>query len=462
MGNSGSAIGTRKESVLRSSLARKSLAWAAKTALVVAGLSMATGCGSFLDPSKSLIDPSEMGRYNHDYLALAIMNDLSTYGSGIREEDEQFLNATDPKPEDNVASDADYVVGKNDLLSVTITDLVGIGVETTKTTRVSESGNISLPLVGQIKAIGLTEAELEQAIAAKYSEAKLIEKAQVSVTVNEARGRAFSILGAIGAPGQYAIVNSDFRILDALVLARDQQTVGADYMYIIRKVDTGTPAGGAKPATPKGPTTNPGSDVFEPRSAADQLNGPVHLQTAGRDKVTTVAGQPTHSKFSGFQQPGPPSDKRVIRIPLAPLRNGDLKYNIVVRPQDMIIVPQPTIGEYYMGGHVGRVGVYSLTGRKITLKQAIVSAGMLDQVAIPQRTDIIRRTGPDQEVYVRVDLAKIFAGEQSDLFLKPNDIVQVGTNGLAPFLAAVRGAFRFTYGFGFLYDKNFADDNNNN
>jgi len=426
----------------------------------MAGLTLSTGCGTFLDPSKSLIDPGEMGRYDKDSLVLPILSDLSTLGSGVKEYEDQFLNASDPKPDDLIASDADYVVGKNDLLSVTINDLVGIGIETTKTTRVSESGNISLPLVGQIKATGLTEAELEQAIADAYNKAKLIDKAQVSVTVNEARGRAFSIIGASGASGQYAIVNSDFRVLDALVLSREAPVAGADYLYIIRKVDSG-PTPGVKPAPGKTPSTNPGQDVFEPRSMAKPMHEPVLLQTAGSEKVTTVAGQPAQ-KFTGFEQPGPASDKRVIKIPLVPLRNGDLKYNVIIRPQDMVIVPPPVLGEFYMGGHVARVGVYSLTGRKITLKQAIISAGMLDQVAIPQRTDIVRRTGPDQEIYVRVDLAKIFSGEQSDLFLKPNDIVQVGTNAVAPFLAAVRGAFRFTYGFGFLYDRNFYDNNNNN
>jgi hypothetical protein len=54
-----------------------------------------------------------------------------------------------------------------------------------------------------------------------------------------------------------------------------------------------------------------------------------------------------------------------------------------------------------------------------------------------------------------VNLAKVFRGQQPDVFLKPYDIVQVGTNLPAPFLAAVRNAFRITYGFGFLYDRNY-------
>jgi len=57
---------------------------------------------------------------------------------------------------------------------------------------------------------------------------------------------------------------------------------------------------------------------------------------------------------------------------LSRLKQGDLRYNIVVRPDDLIVVrPRPS-AEYYMGGHVARVGVYSLTGRKITLTQAVI------------------------------------------------------------------------------------------
>jgi len=76
--------------------------------------------------------------------------------------------------------------------------------------------------------------------------------------------------------------------------------------------------------------------------------------------------------------------------------------------------------------------------------------------------DIIRRIGQDREVFARVDLDKVFAGLQPDIYLKPNDIVRVGTNALQPFIASFRNAFRITYGFGFLYDRNYAPDNNNN
>lgn len=168
-----------------------------------------------------------------------------------------------------------------------------------------------------------------------------------------------------------------------------------------------------------------------------------------------VVPPPADSGFA-FSAPKPDSDTRIIRVPLERLQRGELQYNVVVRPNDTIIIPSPRVGEYYMGGHVQRSGVYSLTGRQITLKQAIISAGMLDPLAWPERTEVIRRVGKDREMFVRVNLPKIFAGEQPDIYLRPYDTVNVGTNALAPFLASIRGAFRLTYGFGFIYDRNFA------
>ena len=122
----------------------------------------------------------------------------------------------------------------------------------------------------------------------------------------------------------------------------------------------------------------------------------------------------------------------------------------------MIIVPPPLTGEYYMEGHINRAGVYSLTARNITLKQAVAAAGGYDQLATPARAEIIRRIGTDREVYARVDLDKVGSGLQPDIYLKPNDIVRVGTNMFEPFIASFRSAFRITYGFGFLYDRNYA------
>jgi hypothetical protein len=186
--------------------------------------------------------------------------------------------------------------------------------------------------------------------------------------------------------------------------------------------------------------------------------------SAQRTPAGAAAGaRPAQAGAAGgfeFNDLAPPPQVRVIRVSLEELRKGNLDQNVVIRARDTLYVPPAEFGTYYMGGHVGRPGAYTLSGQRVTLKQAIIAASMLDPLAIPQRTDVIRRLGPDREVWVRMDLAKLFAGRQPDVFIKPDDQVLVGTNAIAPYLAALRNAFRFTYGAGFIYDRNFAYDRN--
>ena len=441
------------------SSARRDSRWAKRSlvgAALLAAAALLGGCDTM-----SFIDPSEMGRYQKAPLQKPILSSLSSIDRAIDDPTDQFANSTEVRPEDLVVVPSDYVIGKSDLIDVSITNLVQEGVESTKVTRVSESGNISLPLVGQIHAEGLTEDQLQTAIAAAYHNANLIQSAQVSVTVAEQQARAFSLLGAVNQPGRYGITQSDFRLLDALVMARDVLP-NVDTIYVIRQNSSEpgyapkTPPASTPSVTPSPltPPTGTGSDSLAPRSQGPAAPSHIALMSAAGSGGEGYSA-PDSSGFA-FAAPQAPSETRIIRIPLDPLKNGDLRYNIVIRPQDMVIAPQPVIGEYYMGGHVLRVGVYSLSARQITLKQAVIGAGMLDGFAIPQRTDIIRRVGAEREVYCRINLDAIFAGTEPDLFLKPYDEVMVGTNALAPFIAAVRGGFRLTYGFGFLYDRNFS------
>ncbi|MCK4625092.1 MAG: hypothetical protein KAV00_07275, partial [Phycisphaerae bacterium] len=41
--------------------------------------------------------------------------------------------------------------------------------------------------------------------------------------------------------------------------------------------------------------------------------------------------------------------------------------------------------------------------------------------------------------------------------LKPNDVIAVGSYWAATPLAVWRNAFRITYGFGFIYDRNYSE-----
>jgi protein involved in polysaccharide export with SLBB domain len=148
---------------------------------------------------------------------------------------------------------------------------------------------------------------------------------------------------------------------------------------------------------------------------------------------------------------------RIIAINLDLLKKGDYRQNIVIRENDIIQIPSLEIGEFFMMGEVLRPGAYSLTGRKVTIKMALASAGNLGPLSWPENSVLIRRIGKNQEQMIPIDIEGILRGTEADIFLKPNDIVAVGTNWSATFLAVMRNAFRMTYGFGFIYDRNFAD-----
>src|SRR5690606_19884676 len=97
---------------------------------------------------------------------------------------------------------------------------------------------------------------------------------------------------------------------------------------------------------------------------------------------------------------------------------GDPQYNVVIRPRDVIRVPLPNAGEYYVGGNVQNPGTYQLTGRQVTVKQAIVSAGGFGPLAEPSRANLVRRLAGDEEQTIQIDLDAILSGETPDFYLR--------------------------------------------
>jgi polysaccharide export outer membrane protein len=507
--------------------------WYALVPLACLSLLLAlTGCDSTVGEVNDYAAPAEpqirpLGGKN---LVVPI---LTTLDRSVEEPSTAYSQAEDVTPADLVPIYSDYRIGKNDVVSVTIFDLMGEGTgEVPKVVRVSETGMISLPFIGPVKADGLTEHELEDAVAKAYEDANLIKKARVTVTVAEARARTFSVMGNVGASGEFELTRPDYRMLDAMVAAHGPTvSVGVDYCYVIRKLSSEKmpePEENESPATPAPatqPTTPPGDLLAPPPGPQSHVDSPIPQRAMFMDQTTTpsnnngllapgsdegangvIEGKPAPSPDQNnntpatpapapapqpetpapvtppeqpeqpavppaptgestgqfeFNAPKEPSDERVIRVPIWRLQHyGELKYNIVIRPGDMIVVPDPVTGVYYMGGHFLRSGVYSLTGIPVTIKEAWIAAGGGDDLAIPRRSEIIRQLGNDKEVFVRMDLTKIMGGEVPDIYLKPNDIVFVGTNIGAPFIAAVRNSFRLDYGFGFLYDRNFGSQSN--
>lgn len=223
----------------------------------------------------------------------------------------------------------------------------------------------------------------------------------------------------------------------------------------------------AAPAAAAQPASKPPIDLVDDRQVGTNpatgsgtggwqfINGQ-WVQTAGNASGASAQGG---AAAPGGQRPSDLLTQRVIEVPLAPLLAGSAAHNIVIRPGDVIRVPSAAEGLVYMGGQVNRPGPYTLPAvGKLTLTRAVVSAGGLGSLAIPERVDIIRFVGPDRQAMVRVNLRAIEEGTQPDILLKADDRVNVGTNFWAFPLAVTRQGFRASYGYGFILDRNFGFD----
>jgi len=97
---------------------------------------------------------------------------------------------------------------------------------------VDGSGNVQLPLIGQVHAAGLTLHLFEQAIAAKLSAGYLINP---KVNADIVTYRPFTILGEVNKPGEYPY-QSGMSVLNAVALGGGYTyRADQDDVYIRRK-----------------------------------------------------------------------------------------------------------------------------------------------------------------------------------------------------------------------------------
>lgn len=92
--------------------------------------------------------------------------------------------------------DTSYALGSSDRLRVTVFGQPDLSGEF----EVDGRGSISMPLVGQIQALGLSTVELENTIAASLAEGYVLDP---RVSVEVINYRPFYILGEVGRPGEY-------------------------------------------------------------------------------------------------------------------------------------------------------------------------------------------------------------------------------------------------------------------
>jgi polysaccharide biosynthesis/export protein len=134
----------------------------------------------------------------------------------------------DPRSPDMSAA---YQIGPEDLLDISVWK----NVELSRVVPVRPDGKVSLPLVNDIQAAGLTPTELRDRITTKLAE--YIPAPEVSVMVREVHSRKVAVVGAVKMPGRYEM-KSPMTVLEAIALAQGLTDFASrDRIVVLRDVD---------------------------------------------------------------------------------------------------------------------------------------------------------------------------------------------------------------------------------
>jgi len=165
--------------------------WAVACSVPLAGLLLIPfpGCSSM---------PARTGGH-------ADLGGTSTSGAGAANSAVTFMSPT-------VFSGPMYRIGPEDILHVSVWDNKELSLDVV----VRPDGKISVPLIQDIQAEGLTAAELADRIHSGLL--AYLKEPQVSVVVKQVNAPKFYVIGNIAKPGTYPL-RGDMSILQALSLA---------------------------------------------------------------------------------------------------------------------------------------------------------------------------------------------------------------------------------------------------
>lgn len=127
-----------------------------------------------------------------------------------------------------------YVIGENDVLSIDVWK----EKEISRQIPVRPDGKISLPLIGEIQASGLTPLALQNNITQQLK--AYIDNPEVTVIVDDPRSHQFNIVGQVARPGTYPLSES-MSVLDAIAGAGGFKDFAKETkIYVLRPAQGGT------------------------------------------------------------------------------------------------------------------------------------------------------------------------------------------------------------------------------
>lgn len=248
-------------------------------------------------------------------------------------------------------SAADYVIGPQDTLMIQVFDQPDLGGRYT----VETDGTFSFPLVGRLKAGGLTLRGFETELKAKLADG-YFRNPQVTVAIEQYRSQRVFVMGEVRQPGPVPLTGG-MTLIEALARAGSTTSTASGEVAIVRAGQTH--AGG--PLLPNGsPGTkvfrasvkdlesgqlsqnielHDGDTIFVPRAEMVYVFGRVKAPGAYGVQAETTVLQAL-SLAGGVTEQGAINRIKVMRIDHGTKKEMKVKLTDTVRPGDTIIVPQ--------------------------------------------------------------------------------------------------------------------------
>ncbi len=122
-----------------------------------------------------------------------------------------------------------YVLGADDSIQVIVYGQADVGI----TTRIKADGTIVMPLIGTVKAAGLTNIALAKVITDKLTQGGFFKAPVVNVEIGAYVSKSVNVAGKVATPGIYPL-DRQYRALDVLLKAGWLRENGAAYVYLRR------------------------------------------------------------------------------------------------------------------------------------------------------------------------------------------------------------------------------------
>lgn len=241
-------------------------------------------------------------------------------------------------------------IGAGDLLNIVVFDTP----ELTTSVRVTQEGNVNLPVLGLIELAGLSTSEAASKLEEELRSRHLIIDPHVTVFVAEYASQGATVMGEVRSPGVYPTLGSR-RLLDMLSVAGGVQTTAGKSASIIHRNDPQHPvlvalqSGSATMYAQENPVILPGDTIVVAKAGVVYIIGDV-LKPGGFliDNNTPLSVMQSISLAGGWDKTAALSRTKLIRKTQEGREEVDLdlkhvtygsQADISVRDGDILYVP---------------------------------------------------------------------------------------------------------------------------